>query len=237
MSRPTTTLNQARTRAMKLYTDSWGYIYGFKYSYNPVTEDRINSLARMYKSTFSSSYIKKAKGMIGGNAIDCSGLVCHCLGISDIGSSQIAELPSSNYYFEEDYYDFINEMEREPGAILWKQGHVGFYMGDNVVIEARSIDLGVCTSNLTDSWRGWSKVIIPVYQSTSYYENIGWNHDSTGWWYSYGDQKGDYYKSCIVEINGQSFAFNEDGYCVINPTIQYDENTGCVTGVIGGKIV
>ena len=242
MSRPTNTLNEARTIAMKLYTDSWGYIYGFKYNYNPVTESRINVLAKMYPATFTASYIKKAKGMIGGNAIDCSGLVCHCLGISDIGSAEIGLLSGSNYYSEEDYYDFIDNIEPEPGAILWKKGHVGFYIGDGVVIEARSIALGVCTSKLTDTWRGWSKVLIPTYVDDKdynegvLYENLGWNHDDTGWWYAYGHKQGEYYKSEIATINGESFAFNESGYCVINPAIRYDES-GAVKSVTGGKIV
>lgn len=236
MSAPKTTLNEARTRAMELYTNNWGYIYGFKHSYNPVTSSRINTLAKQYPATFTSSYIKKANGMIGGNAIDCSGLICYCLGISDIGSSQIGELSGSSYYDEEDYYHFCNRTDPEPGAILWKKGHVGFYMGDGVVIEARSIDIGVSTSKLTDTWRGWSKVIIPGYVEDNFYENLGWNHDSIGWWFAYGHNQGNYYQSCVQNIDGKAFAFNEGGYCVINPHISYNDS-GEIVSVTGGVIV
>lgn len=233
---PSVNLQTARTRAMELYVNNWKYIYGFKYKDNPVRRSTIDVLAKMYPATFSANYKKKAYALEGMNAIDCSGLVCYAMGIDDIGSTQILErAEGSNYYEVHDYYEHI-ALKDKAGMILWKRGHVGFYMGDYVVIEARSMEYGVTTSKLTDVWRGWEKLIIPEYVPSGDYENIGWNKDSVGWWYAYGHNKGEYYKSQIATIGNKSYAFNEDGYCVWNPVIEFD-NSGAIVSVTGGALV
>lgn len=51
----------------------------------------------------------------------------------------------------------------------------------------------------------WSLVENPVYE-------IGWHHDSNGWWYADTDHS--YYASCWQTINGHRYYFNKDGYAV-----------------------
>jgi N-acetyl-anhydromuramyl-L-alanine amidase AmpD len=43
---------------------------------------------------------------------------------------------------------------------------------------------------------------------------IGWHHDTTGWWYA--DTESSYYKSCWQIINHHKYYFNSDGYAVTN---------------------
>lgn len=41
---------------------------------------------------------------------------------------------------------------------------------------------------------------------------IGWHHDSNGWWYAYSTTE--YYRSCWQVINHHKYYFNSDGYAV-----------------------
>lgn len=53
----------------------------------------------------------------------------------------------------------------------------------------------------------WSIVEQPAY-------NIGWNHDSNGWWYAYS--AAECWRSCWQVINHHKYYFNPDGYAVTN---------------------
>lgn len=208
------------------------YIYGFKHSYNPVAESRINTLASQYPSTFTSTYIAKAKKFIGKYAIDCSGLVCHCLGIADIGSYYISQLATSN---PSNYTAYTpSSTAPKEGDILWRTGHCSIYIGDGYLIEAKGISYGVIKSKYVKS--EWTRIIRPTYvirPAYAYYENIGWNEDSVGWWYAYGGYNGNYYKSTVKEIEGKLYAFNADGYVIANPTITTDDK-GAIKTIEGG---
>ena len=51
----------------------------------------------------------------------------------------------------------------------------------------------------------WLLVETPTYE-------IGWHHDSNGWWYA--DTEATYYKLCWQIINGHKYYFSQDGYAV-----------------------
>ena len=51
----------------------------------------------------------------------------------------------------------------------------------------------------------WLLVETPAYE-------IGWHHDSNGWWYA--DTEATYYKLCWQIINGHKYYFSQDGYAV-----------------------
>lgn len=44
--------------------------------------------------------------------------------------------------------------------------------------------------------------------------NVGWNHDSNGWWYA--DTKNSYLRGCWKDINHHRYYFNKDGYALTN---------------------
>lgn len=186
---------------------SYHYIYGFKESDNPVTEHKINALARQYKSIFDTNYIKKAKKFIGQRAIDCSGLVCSFWEIPDIGSSQLAELPTRH----PDQYQLIDAKRDKLkwGDCLWKGGHVGIYIEDGKVVESKGINYGVRISTLEST--PWVYAIRK--KELHMYDNIGWCREKDGrWWYTYGESKGEYFSNCRVYIGGKFYTFDADGY-------------------------
>ena len=192
-----------------VFLRSYHYVYGMKESYNPLTQQRLDILARDNKTIYDANYIKKAKKFIGQRCIDCSGLVCAIWGISDIGSSQIADLPSKKPM----EYALIDAKRDKLkwGDCVWKRGHVGIYIEDGKVLEAKGINEGVRISTLENT--PWIYAIRK--KDLHCYENIGWNKEKDGrWWFSYGESKGEYFQGCTVHINDGTYSFDRDGYWI-----------------------
>ena len=110
------------------------YIYGCKGADGAVTQKRVNMLASMYPSVFTAKYLNKIKTRkyIGKVCTDCSGLISwytgKVYGSSQLYSKAYARLPMSR----------VNDFA--VGTVLWKKGHVGVYLGDGLVAEAKGID-------------------------------------------------------------------------------------------------
>ena len=47
----------------------------------------------------------------------------------------------------------ISTLPETPGVMLWKDGHVGIYVGDGWAIEARGFDYGIVRTRVSE--RGW----------------------------------------------------------------------------------
>ena len=53
----------------------------------------------------------------------------------------------------------INTIQNIPGLVVWKNNHIGIYIGDGEVIEARGHDYGVIKTKLEDmGWSKWGKL-------------------------------------------------------------------------------
>ena len=122
------------------------YVYGAKLSYGVFTQGQLNSLARSYPSTFTCTYIAKAKKYVGRVCTDCSGLISGYTGRL-MGSAQMYSTASKRIP--------IAQIESMPvGAVMWKSGHVGVYQGDGKVVEAKGINYGTIESNVKDTaWK------------------------------------------------------------------------------------
>ena len=220
------TADEAVTAAVSLL--GYNYIYGYKYSYNPVTKERIKLLASQNPKMFTDSYYNKACQFVGKNAIDCSGLVCFCLGINDIGSYEIYERATSKDGMRVVTKDEVVKF----GDVLWKQGHVGLVTSVSTdsgfmvhTIEAKTINAPVKYYAYNGAKyaapSGWSQVIRPDYkvimpEPVKPERNTGWQKDNDGrWWYSTGKDKGDYLRNGFYNIAGKDYYFDKEGYLCI----------------------
>lgn len=220
----TRTLNDALEASALL--QKYNYVYGAKYKDNPLSYATLVRLRNDNSQVYSASYFEQARKFIGTQCIDCSGLVCHCLGISDIGSWAIHDLPIT----DTDNYKYTTKAKK--GDIVWREGHVGFMVNDNQLIEAKGINFGVVFSKYVST--EWKAIIRPAYVNEIFYENIGWNRDSAGWWYAYGHKKGEYYRSEFKEIDNDLYYFDEAGYCLDNITFHTDAK-GAIVQVTGTR--
>lgn len=124
------------------------YVYGAKGADGVFTQTRLNMLARMYPNMFTTSYLNKikTKKLVGKVCTDCSGLISwytgKVLGSSQLYSQAYARLPISKW------------KQFAVGTVVWKSGHVGVYLGDGKVAEAKGIDYGTIISDIGDTaWK------------------------------------------------------------------------------------
>ena len=124
------------------------YVYGAKGADGKLTQTRVNLLAKAYPNIFTTTYLNKIKkkALVGKTCCDCSGLISWYTG-KPLGSSQLyanayARLPISQW------------KNFAVGTVLWKQGHVGVYLGDGLVAEERGINYGCIISKIGDvKWK------------------------------------------------------------------------------------
>ena len=116
------------------------YVYGAKGCYGKLTQAHLNSLILAYPNVFTNIYITKARKLVDKICTDCSGLPAWYTG-KNIGSYQLYKSASERHP--------ISTIAQAPvGAILWKSGHVGIYIGDGYCIEAKGIDYGTVESKV-----------------------------------------------------------------------------------------
>ena len=119
---------------------------------------------QQYPSQYKSSKDKQIKKDIeeGRIVTDCSGLIKGFMMTRDNG--QIVYTPSydlgaNGYYNKAPEKGTIKTMPDIPGLAVWKEGHIGVYVGNGEVIEARGFDYGVQKYKLSDRpYKYWLKV-------------------------------------------------------------------------------
>ena len=187
---------------------------GYKYWYGGKREVASVALANRLKkenpNVWTDTYYNTALKDIDGitRVCDCSGLVCACYGISDIGSYAIREK-----------YKVWNGSPK-PGMIAWKQGHVAIIKDyDGHVIEMRSQAYDYQDTR----YRKEAGLNTLLYDPNINYDvtdnKDGWEKDNNGWKYK---ENGAYIKGAFKNINGHNYCFDNEGYINyimrVNPT-------------------
>lgn len=117
------------------------YVYGAKGALGNLSQSWLNVLIRSYPGIYTPSYITKSKKYVGKVATDCSGLISWYTG-KNLSSSMMKSTAS--------YVGSIKDIHKAPvGAVLWRQGHVGVYIGQGQCVEARGINYGVVRSKVS----------------------------------------------------------------------------------------
>lgn len=200
----------------------------FRYWYGGKREIATKALADRLKKenpgVWTETYYSRALKDIDGatRVCDCSGLVCACYGIKDVGSYQIAEK--------------FKKWTGTPraGMIAWKKGHVGIFLSDGwgaKIAEMRSQAYDYQeTRTFADC--GFTSVLYDP--AVTYGEEkddgtaVGWHKDGTGWWYRHtkGTGAATYYHDVFEEINGRKYCFDSSGYICTLIRVRPDSNGG-----------
>lgn len=158
-------LNGKELAAFVLTKIGTPYVYGAKPNQGVLTQARLDSLAKSYPKYFSTTNYNLAKKSIGKVCCDCSGLPSWYTGIY-YGSAQ--------YYSKAKERIPISQVKNFPiGTILWKEGHIGVYIGmENGVpmcVEAKGTKYGTVKTKVSAT--KWQYGLIMSY--------IGYTNDNT----------------------------------------------------------
>lgn len=124
------------------------YLYGCQGQL--VTERLIQAKARQYPLIFTPSYIERSRVGIGKIGYDCSALIDCYTGYDKSANDWFAVATIKG--------EGIATMPDKKGTLVHFDGHVGVYIGNGEVVEARGADYGVVLTKLKDRpWKRWSQ--------------------------------------------------------------------------------
>lgn len=145
--------------AKKALTERWGYVWGtFGNILSPsLLQEKLIQYpdgVGNYKDFIMSNWLNK-------RTADCVGLIKSYIWWSQNGPCYNAstDVSADNMFEIATEKGTINSFPINdiPGLCLWKKGHIGVYIGDGQVIEARGTKYGVIQSPLKgDNSAGWT---------------------------------------------------------------------------------
>lgn len=137
-----------------------GYPYWYGTFGQIATETLLQQKSKQYPAHYGSSRMAKYRSQIGNQVFDCIGLVKAYLwnenGKITYNSNQDKSADTMLSICKEK--GPINTMPEMPGILVFMPGHVGVYIGNGEVIEARGFSYGVVKTRLTGrGWKNWGK--------------------------------------------------------------------------------
>ena len=145
------------------WRSGWGYVWG---SYgNLLTEASLQSLLRQYPEMVGGyESIIRAK-WLGGRTTDCVGLI-KSYGWFDpdtqtirYGTNGMPDVGANAMYHAATESGTIDTIPEVPGLAVWREGHIGVYVGGGYVIEARGTSSGVVKTKLAErGFTHWLKI-------------------------------------------------------------------------------
>lgn len=124
------------------------------------TESLLTAKAKQYPSVYTPEYIEKCRKWLGWVVCDCVGLIKGTIWQADYGGKYQAasDLSANGMYQACTEQGPIATLPEVPGVLVWKQGHIGVYIGGGYAVESRSVEWGVVKTLVKDrGWTNWGK--------------------------------------------------------------------------------
>lgn len=149
--------------AIQAEKNHWGYVWG-------TFGDVFDSALYAYKLQQYPKEVGKYSDFItanwlGGRTADCVGLIkgYSWLDIETLevgyGTNGMPDIGADSMYYNASEKGSISTIPDIPGLAVWHAGHIGIYIGNGEVVEAKGTKLGVIRSNLADgNWTHWLKI-------------------------------------------------------------------------------
>lgn len=129
---------------------------------NTASKSLLASKKKQYPSHYGAERMEKYKSDIGERVHDCVGLIKGYLWSENFvlppkyNSSQ--DVSANGMLSKCKEKGNISTMPETPGILVFKRGHVGIYVGNKKVIEARGFNYGVVETDLGKrGWTDWGK--------------------------------------------------------------------------------
>lgn len=141
----------------------WGYVWG---TYGMVlTEARFEAKLEQYPDDISEHEEFIRENWIGKRTTDCVGFI-KGYGWLDpdtheivYGSNDMPDVGANGMYNAAEEKGSIDTIPEIPGLAVWKDGHIGIYIGNGETIEAMGTRYGVVRRQLSaGTWTDWLKI-------------------------------------------------------------------------------
>ena len=141
----------------------WGYVYG---TYGTVlSESMLTAKMEQYPDEVATKEQFIRDTWLGKRTADCVGLIKGygwfntASQDTEIGSNGMQDLSANGMYDAATVKGEISTIPETPGLAVWKDGHIGIYIGDGNVVEAYGTERGVIRTALADGgWTHWLEV-------------------------------------------------------------------------------
>ena len=143
---------------------------------NTATKSLLASKTKQYPGHYTDARMSKYNSQIGERVHDCVGLIKGYLwsdtatATPKYNSSQDVSANGMRGKCKEQ--GKISTIPEIPGVLVFFSGHVGVYIGDGYVIEAKGFNYGVVKTRLKDgNWTHWGKCPFITYTTTNAVKN------------------------------------------------------------------
>lgn len=141
----------------------WGYVWG---TYGEIlTETRFESKLTQYPEEIGWHEDFIRENWIGRRTADCAGFIKGYGWLNpdtheiDYGTNGMPDTGSDDMYSAAVEKGTIDTIPEIPGLAVWKEGHIGIYIGGGETVEARATRIGVVRRPLSEgSWTHWLKI-------------------------------------------------------------------------------
>lgn len=142
---------------------------------NTATQSLLNSKKKQYPSHYTSQRMDKYKMQLGARVHDCVGLIKGYLWSKSPTSSpkynESQDVSANGMLKKCKEKGDISTLPEIPGVLVFMKGHVGVYIGNGKVIEARGFNYGVVETRLEDrKWTSWGMCPWIQYPGNEFYE-------------------------------------------------------------------
>ena len=148
------------TYVLQAAETGWGYVYG---TYGTVlTESILEQKAQQFPDNILPYKDFISENWMGRRTADCVGLIkgyaWYDIPTSSfsMGANGMPDLSADGMYAAAAVKGTMETMPDVPGIAVWQSGHIGVYVGNGTVVEAKGTMYGVVKSELAKgSWQGW----------------------------------------------------------------------------------
>lgn len=155
--------NQVVALANRAVDEEWGYVLGGQGQ----VYDRVLAIKWGLKKRSGKPYnyfVVDCARWFGHIVVDCSGLVIEAIRTYD---DEYKDRNADTLYSQCTETGDISTIPNIPGICVWKKGHIGIYVGDGDIIEARSHKVGVVRTRVADrDFTNWGMLADVDYSNT-----------------------------------------------------------------------
>ena len=152
--------------AMQAWENNWGYCWG-TYG-NILTDALFNYKLQQYPEGVGKYEDFIRANWLGRRTADCIGLIKGygwldaASGSINYGTNGMPDVGADQMYANAQKAGMAGTMDTMPelvGIALWKQGHIGVYVGNGYAVEAMGTKYGVVRTEVAGrGWQGWCRI-------------------------------------------------------------------------------